>query len=233
MRVVLELLSKAAKTERDGSPNLSSLLVKSSKKSALSDTSPIRGLLPDVLEISKDLPNEISLPLANFFSDVELEDLPVYGNKRDSFSVTLKLRSLLPDDLPLDSAKLRMVGSTGGQTREIWLESKRGIRLRPGQGEIQFHSNVGVSPRHWIEKATLTNSRQSSLASMRSTGSGLLVAIFASISNATYLSPRARRHPSSAVPTSHYTSEWAPSTYTWGCQSTSSWTRLTVWSSSS
>ncbi len=143
VRVVLKLLSKAARAERDRIEQSRSSMRMGAKRTEFPESSALVGFLDGLLKASDTLPAEVRVPLANFFYDVEVEGSPKYGDRADSFSLTIRLRSLLVDDLPLDSARVRIVSTAGGgQAREIWLETKGPSTLKPGKCRIQLHSNV-------------------------------------------------------------------------------------------
>ena len=143
VRVVLKLLSKAAKAERERLVRQSSVRLGGDEKKRFPARTAIHGYVDGLLAASATLPSEVHILLANFFSDVEIDGPPTYGDEEDSFSITLNLRNLLAERLPLDSVKVRLLGFAGGQPRDIWVESRGQLRFDPGKNKVKLYSNVG------------------------------------------------------------------------------------------
>lgn len=142
VRVVLKLLSKAATSERDRIQSKGALKLGGEPKDH-PGTEVFQGFLPDFLDAAKSFGKEVKHSLQNFFTNIELEGTPVYDDDQDSFSLTLKLRSVLADQLPVDTAMLRIV--TAGGARELCLENTDVVMLKPGRNKVQLRCN-SMSP---------------------------------------------------------------------------------------
>lgn len=142
-RVVLKLLSKAANSEKERIQSKGSLRLGDAEAKGYAEDDAFKGFLPDFLAAAKSFHKEVKHSLQNFFMNIELEGTPVYDDGQDSFRLTLKLRSVLADPLPVDKAMLRLVTASGG--RELWLETKGSLELKPGRNKMQLHGN-SMSP---------------------------------------------------------------------------------------
>lgn len=145
VRAALKLLTKAAMAERERINDKTALRIGRTVRPNYPDKDAIRGVLDELIEASKELPEDEYIPLTTLFTDIDIEGAPVYQDRRDSFSITLRLHSLLVDELGVDHAKVRLVGHAGNATREVWVESTSPLKLSPGKNKIQLHSNVSLS----------------------------------------------------------------------------------------
>lgn len=148
VKVMLKLLSKAALAEKNRQQQSSSFLIREQQDAVeYPDSDAIKGFVKDLLSETKALPAEVRVPLANFFSLIEVDGTPENHDGRDSYSVYLRITSLLVDELEVERAKIRMVGHAGGMQREIWLELSDPAVLQPGRTKLKFNSNVSA-PTH-------------------------------------------------------------------------------------
>ncbi|KAK6842979.1 hypothetical protein PG987_003839 [Apiospora arundinis] len=152
IKVVLKLLSKAAAAERDREHHRSSFRIGKKEETVYPDNDAIKGFLSHLLSETKTIANEARIPLANFFSGVEIEATPEYHDGRDSFSILLKATSILVDDLPLEKAKMRMIGHVGGTQREIWLELADPVVIKPGRNKLKLDSKVVIPGTYDVDK---------------------------------------------------------------------------------
>ena len=161
VRVVLKLLSTAAAAEKDKMEHQIRRLRHAAreKKMSFPDNSAIQGFLAALLKVSSALTSEVRVQLANFFCDVEVDGPPTYADLEDSFSVTLKLHSLLVDDLPIDTAKIRLVAhGSGAHTGDIWLTSGGSpLVLRPASNRIKLFSNDAIPGTYEIDRIRLAS----------------------------------------------------------------------------
>ncbi|KAK8113765.1 tmem1 family protein [Apiospora kogelbergensis] len=152
IKVVLKLLSKAAAAERERKHHRSSFRIGKKEAKEYPDNDAIKGFLGHLLSETKTAANEARIPLANFFSSVEVEATPEYHDGRDSFSILLKATSILVDEFPLEKAKLRMIGHAGGTQREIWLELMDPIVIKPGRNKLKLDSKVVIPGTYDVDK---------------------------------------------------------------------------------
>lgn len=145
VKVMLKLLSKASTAERDRQEQRRSLQLSKKEVVDYPDNDAIKGFLDDLLSETKTMAKEVRVPLSNFFSSVEVDKTPEYHDGKDSFSITLKLSSLLVDTLPIEKARVRMVGQIAGTQREVWLESSSPATIKPGKNKLKLATNVSDS----------------------------------------------------------------------------------------
>ncbi|KAH0559500.1 hypothetical protein GP486_003985 [Trichoglossum hirsutum] len=109
-----------------------------------------RGYVQDLASLSKELSLEITVQMSRYFDDIYVEPYPRHPSDRDGFQLQLRMRHLLEDDLEVQSARVRIVGATGGQGREIWLESSsRFVLKKRGLSRVWVGSNA-VIPGSYI-----------------------------------------------------------------------------------
>ncbi|KAJ8122519.1 hypothetical protein O1611_g9818 [Lasiodiplodia mahajangana] len=152
VKVLLKLLSKAAAAEKDRR------LAKSSFNADAQDypeTEEIKGLLDDLLLETKAVPNEIRIPLPNFFSSIEIDGTPAYDDGRDGLTLYLKLNSLLVDSLTIDTASVRIVNASSKPMKELWLKQEGPITVRPGKSRLKLRSNALIPGSYEVDKIDL------------------------------------------------------------------------------
>ncbi|KAK8027682.1 hypothetical protein PG991_004738 [Apiospora marii] len=152
IKVVLKLLSKAASAEKERQRYRTSFRIGKKDETVYPDNDAIKGNLAHLLSETKTIANEARVPLANFFSGIEVESTPEYHDGRDSFSILLKATSLLVDDLPIEKAKMRMIGHVGGAQREIWLELADPVVIKPGRNRLKLDSKVVIPGTYDVDK---------------------------------------------------------------------------------
>lgn len=145
IKVVLKLLTNAAAAERDCQQQKSAFRLGKTEDVDYPDSEAIKGFLDDLLAATKTLPNELRIPLSSFISIVEVDGPPEYCQGRDSISLNLKVNSLLVDDLPIDSAKVRVVSAVNKSSKDIWFELTEPTVIKSGKNKIKLNSNVSLS----------------------------------------------------------------------------------------
>ncbi|KAF3762776.1 hypothetical protein M406DRAFT_235618, partial [Cryphonectria parasitica EP155] len=156
VRVVLKLLSKAASSEKDRIQAKGSFRIgdtDAATKYAESDA--FKGFLPDFLAAANSFNKEVKHSLQNFFTNIELEGTPTYDDDQDSFSLVVKLHSVLVDPMPVEKAMLRLV--TAGGARELWLETKQALELKPGRNKIQLHGTSMSPGTYEVDRVQLSS----------------------------------------------------------------------------
>ncbi|KAK7940754.1 tmem1 family protein [Apiospora aurea] len=165
VKVVLKLLSKAASAEKERKRQRSVFRIgkkeeKEEEKTAnYPDNDAIKGFVSQLLTETKGITNEARVPLANFFYDIEIDSTPEYHDGRDSFSVVLKATSLLVDEMPIEKAKMRMIGHVGGTQREIWLELADPVVIKQGRNKLKLDSKVVIPGTYEVDKVDFNASK--------------------------------------------------------------------------
>ena len=141
IRVALKLLVKACAANMEKLNEKSALLL-GRRRMAVSSMSPLQGVVGKLFSLAKTLATEVKVPLANFFTDIQLAGPPLYHDRRDACSLSITLYSLLPEEITLDAAKLKITCIDGGPCRELVFESKGQLLLIPGKNRISVDCNV-------------------------------------------------------------------------------------------
>ncbi|GAP92062.1 putative cis-Golgi transport protein particle complex subunit [Rosellinia necatrix] len=152
VKVLLKLLSKAAAAEKDRRRVKPSL---NSERQDYPESEEIKGLLDELLLETKAIPNEMRIPLSNFFSSIEIDGTPQYDDGRDSLALHLNFNSLLLDDLVIDSASVRIVNASSKPSNEIRLTQDGPITIRPGNSKLKLKSNVSIAGSYEIDRIAL------------------------------------------------------------------------------
>ncbi|ORY66552.1 trafficking protein particle complex subunit 10 [Pseudomassariella vexata] len=157
VKVTLKLLSKAAAAERQKQQYRSSLRLGKTDVD-YPDSEAIKGLLADLLAETKTLQNTVRVPLANFFSALEVDGSLEYHVGRDSFSARLKLFSVLVDEMQLEKARVRLVSQVAGVQKEILLSLSRPTTIKPGRNRLDLSSNMVLPGIYDVDKIDFTAS---------------------------------------------------------------------------
>jgi len=151
-KALRQLLCKAAVAEKDRIRHKSQIRIGSKPDAQFPKSSSMSGFFTDLLAVSSSLDKEVRIPLMNFFCDVELGGPPVYDDGQDSFSVSLKLYSLIVDTFEIKRASIRITGTSGGVNKEIWLQAKGPVTIKPGRNKLQLQSSVMMAGAYEVDQ---------------------------------------------------------------------------------
>jgi hypothetical protein len=140
--VVLKLLTKAVTLEKERLFRGSAFTLRGGSLLDSDDYISVEGYLKEVMKVMPNLNHVVTAPLQDFFASVKVDGNTRYYEDRDSFALHVKLRYLLADDLEIDCAKARMAPVTGGQGRDLWLETEDPVHLKKGIIKMQLQGNV-------------------------------------------------------------------------------------------
>ncbi|KAJ4383762.1 hypothetical protein N0V85_008415, partial [Neurospora sp. IMI 360204] len=157
-KALRQLLTKAAAAERDRLQQKSMIRIGNGSASQYPESSAISGFLADMLTVSATLEKEVKIPLTNFFGEVELDGPPTYDDDQDSFSLSLKLRSLLVDEFDAESVSLRISNPGFGGNKEIWVQAKGPVTIKPGRNKVQLQSNMLMPGNYEIDQIRIKSS---------------------------------------------------------------------------
>ncbi len=146
IRVVLKLLTKGAAAEKERLRRMSALRIGTKSILENDESVSVDGYLEELMTIIPTLQRDTHVSLPSFFASIEVDENVVYHEGQDSFMLQLKMRYLLVDELRVDKAKARMVPVTGGQGRDIWLETEEMVLIKNGITRLQFRCNVSSPP---------------------------------------------------------------------------------------
>ncbi|KAL2257614.1 hypothetical protein VTK26DRAFT_9406 [Humicola hyalothermophila] len=154
-----QLLCKAAAAERDKLEQKSRFRIGLASATQYPDSSAIAGFLTDLLDVSNSLEKDVRIPLASLFCGMGLDGPPFYDDGQDSFSLFLDLHSLLVDEFEATSVSLRISGITAGGNKEIWLQSKGPITIRPGPNKVRVQSTVMMAGSFEVDQIRLCSGK--------------------------------------------------------------------------
>lgn len=140
VRVALKLLTKSCAAEQERLQRKSLV-----SKADAPDLASMKGIVEKLFDLASNLTSQVKVPLANFFTDIELAEAPEYHDDMDRCSVTIKLRSLLPEQIKLDRVTLRVSARESGPVREVKFERRKDILIVPGRNSIKVECTVGYS----------------------------------------------------------------------------------------
>ncbi|KAL2019357.1 hypothetical protein VTK56DRAFT_9737 [Thermocarpiscus australiensis] len=158
-RALRQLLCKAAAAERDRLRQKSQLRIGLLSTGQYPETSAISGFLADLLNCSASLEKDVRIPLTSLFSDIGLDGPPFYDDGQDSFSLFLDFHSLLVDEFEAASASLRISSPGSGGSKEIWLQTKGPVTIRPGPNKIRLQSTAMMAGTFEVDQVRLRSNK--------------------------------------------------------------------------
>ncbi|KAK3291932.1 uncharacterized protein B0H64DRAFT_348331 [Chaetomium fimeti] len=157
-KALRQLLCKAAAAERDKRQQKSKFRLGLESATQYPETSAISGFLADLLDVSTSLDKDVRVPLTSLFCDLGLDGPPFYDEGQDSFSLFFDLHSLLVDEFEASSVSLRISSPTGGN-KEIWLQTKGSVTIRPGPNKVKVQSTVMMEGAFEVDQVRLTSNK--------------------------------------------------------------------------
>lgn len=97
--------------------------------------------LSRILQTSKLLKEQLTLPMDDYFDRVDLGMYVRHSTDDDGFQFPLVLSSLLPESFVAESVRAQILSVGEGQRSELWLHADD-QNIRPGMSKIWLGSNV-------------------------------------------------------------------------------------------
>ncbi|KAL2176504.1 trafficking protein particle complex subunit 10 [Thermothelomyces heterothallicus CBS 202.75] len=157
-KALRQLLCKAAAAERDRRQQGSQFRLSLTSPTQYPEPSAISGFLADLLEVSASLEKEVKIPLTNLFCDLSLDGPPFYEDGQDCFSLFLDLNSLLVDEFEATSVSVRISSPTAAN-KEIWLQTKGPVTIRPGPNKVKVRSTVMMTGAFEVDQVRLVSNK--------------------------------------------------------------------------
>ena len=158
-RALRQLLCKAAAAERDRLQQKPRFRTGLGPTTQYPEPSAVSGFLADLLEASTSLERDVRIPLASLFCGLGLGGPPAYDDGQDSFSLLLDLHSLLVDEFEATSVSVRISGPAIGGNREIWLQTKEPVTIRPGPNRVRVQSTVMAAGSFEVDRIRLCSNK--------------------------------------------------------------------------
>lgn len=101
-----------------------------------------RSYLEDLLLSSKDMKQQVSVRMSNYFGPVSVDPYIRHYADKDGFQLQLRLHYLLPESMQAQQVIVRLVSCGEGQLRDIWLAADEAQLLEPGNVKVTVGSKV-------------------------------------------------------------------------------------------
>jgi len=163
VRVLLQLLAKSASREKarltpkvrlPSSAGRSEELPVDDYRWLDDDFIDTQALLAELVGFSDGLPYDVQTPMTDYFAGVVVEPHIRHFTEKDGFQMRLRFRHLLEDDLPIDRASIRLVSTTSGHNREVWVESEEPLVVKRGSLKLWLSSKVRTLGKYHQEVRT-------------------------------------------------------------------------------
>lgn len=143
VRVVLALLEKSTDARQSQKHHQSSGnardLTRSDHESVCDDS-----VFSDLVQYSRDLPYEISVPMTKFFDGLEIDRFIQLYDNRDGFQVQISFCQLLGKEITADSIKARLISTGENHPVDFWLNKDGPLVLGRGISSVKLSTNVGL-----------------------------------------------------------------------------------------
>lgn len=158
----------------------------------LEEEAAVTGYVNNIVELSKDIPKEISAPMSNFWSDIVVDPYPRHLDDRDGFEVVVKMRYLLKEDMEVQKIRVRIV-NTIGQVKEVWMETQEPTVMRRGIVRALARTNITIPGSYLVERIVLTANNLTFLHELVAKSTPAVPVAFASNSGTTVSAARKLR----------------------------------------
>jgi hypothetical protein len=153
VRMLLGLLAKAISKKLTG--KLSTILDDYDIEGSAIDGKP---LLPELLGYSAQLPYEVPVELAAYFTGLNIEPYITHLDDGAGFEMRAKFRCQFDRQIKIDKAKL-VLASPDGSTQDIQLESDAVFETKPGTNSITMSCSVTTFGLFAIQRFSLTSNK--------------------------------------------------------------------------
>ncbi|KAG7284004.1 hypothetical protein NEMBOFW57_010362 [Staphylotrichum longicolle] len=158
-KALRQLLCKAAAAERDRLQQKSRFRLGFTSSTQYPEKSAISGFMTDLLAVSASLEKDVRIPLTSLFCDLGLDGPPFYDDGQDSFSLFLDLHSLSVDEFEASSVSVRISSPAAGGNKEIWLQTKGPVTIRPGPNKVRVQSTVMMAGAFEVDQVRLCSNK--------------------------------------------------------------------------
>lgn len=151
------LLTKGAVAERERAREKSVFRLGQQSTTEYPEKSALAGYFADLLTVASTLEKPVRIPLVNFFADVDPQGPPVYDDGQDSFSLHLGLHSLLVDSFEASDFSVRIAQPIAGGTKEIWLQAKCPLTIKPGRNVVRLQSTTLIVGSYEVDQIRIAS----------------------------------------------------------------------------
>ncbi|KAI9689372.1 MAG: hypothetical protein M1822_010023 [Bathelium mastoideum] len=161
-RVLLNLLAKAAAMEKSRSQGPTKKLPQSSAVNSKwldDDDVDVSGQMTELLNFSSELPYTVTVPMVKYFDGLKIDPIVQHFQDKDGFKMHVKFRHLFEDNIEAEAIKLRLVYTSPGQTKEVWLQGPSPVLIKKGPQSFWLSTNISTIGQFNIEKLVIEASK--------------------------------------------------------------------------
>lgn len=103
------------------------------------------GVLNELVNYSQQLPYDVSVQMADYFTDIAVESYLRHYEDRDGFQLRLQFRHILEDEVEIRAAKVRLVSANSTTAKDIWLETPEATTIKKGLTRVWVGCNVSCT----------------------------------------------------------------------------------------
>ena len=103
------------------------------------------GVLHELVNYSQQLPYDVSVQMAEYFTDITVEPFLRHYEDKDGFQLRLQFRHILEDEFEIRAAKVRLVSATSTTAKDIWLETPEILTIKKGLTCVWLGCNVSCT----------------------------------------------------------------------------------------
>lgn len=100
----------------------------------------------NLIRVSESMNEQVIVPLDQHFVDISLDRHIRHHDGYDGFELDVNFRSLFGQDFSAKSCHVRLIGLGEDKSTELWLSTKKSVRIRPGLNRVIVTSNVCSEP---------------------------------------------------------------------------------------
>lgn len=146
VRTVLDLLAKSSASRMASKSSSKRIDATGDSHEWLNDDNvDTTDVLHEIVGYSQQLPYDVTVQMAKYFSDISVEPYVRHYEDKDGFQLRLQFRHLLEDEIEIRAAKIRLVSSVSNQAKDVWLEETGTIQVKKGLNRMWIGCNVSFS----------------------------------------------------------------------------------------
>ncbi|KZM24588.1 hypothetical protein ST47_g4319 [Ascochyta rabiei] len=110
------------------------------------------GVLNELVTYSQQLPYDVSVQMADYFTDVIVEPYVRHYEDKDGFQLRLQFRHILEDEIEIRAAKIRLVSADSTTAKDVWLKTPEAMTIKRGLTRVWLGCNVNTAGPYTVDK---------------------------------------------------------------------------------
>ncbi|XP_014553540.1 hypothetical protein COCVIDRAFT_107443 [Bipolaris victoriae FI3] len=160
VRTVLDLLAKSSASRMASKSSSKRIDATGDSHEWLNDDNvDTTDVLHEIVGYSQQLPYDVTVQMAKYFSDISVEPYVRHYEDKDGFQLRLQFRHLLEDEIEIRAAKIRLVSSVSNQAKDVWLEETGTIQVKKGLNRMWIGCNVNTIGPYMVDRIVLEAKR--------------------------------------------------------------------------